>query len=80
MVGGSAAAAAGLVAGDTVVKVDDQTIHDAADLVVAVRLRRPDDRVAVTVVRKNHPQRMMVTLGSTDTTPSSVPATPVSTG
>ncbi len=80
VVGGSAAAAAGLVAGDTVVKVDDQTIHDAADLVVAVRLRRPDERVAVTVVRKQHPQRMMVTLGSTDTPPSSVPATPVSTG
>ncbi|MGZ7018731.1 MAG: S1C family serine protease [Acidimicrobiia bacterium] len=77
---GSAAAAAGLAAEDVVVKVDDETIHNAADLVVAVRLRQPDDRVQITILRRQHPKRVMVTLGSAETTSSTQPATAVSTG
>ncbi len=52
VVDGSAAAAAGLAAGDVVVKVDDQAIRDAADLVVAVRLRKPGRPGPLTVVRR----------------------------
>ncbi len=89
VVADSAAALAGLAAGDVVVKVDDRAIRDAADLVVAVRRRRPADHVTVTVLRRKAEKRLDVTLGSTDgtrvatpdTTSSvpSTPATPVST-
>jgi putative serine protease PepD len=88
VVDGGAASRAGLAAGDVVVKVDAQTIHDAADLVVAIRRHQPDDHVTVTVLRHKDSRRMDVILGSTDgttgstpqPTSASVPATPVSTG
>jgi putative serine protease PepD len=76
---GSAAAKAGLAAGDIVVKVDEKTIHNAADLVVAVRLRRPNDRVRVTIVRQDGSKEMNVLLGDAEAA-ATVPATPVSTG
>jgi putative serine protease PepD len=77
---GGAAAKAGMAADDIVVEVDGVPIRNAEDLVVAVRLRRPDDRVQVTVVRHNKPQKMAVVLGTADgaETPESV--TNVSTG
>ena len=41
-----------MLAGDVVVKVDGEPIRNAADLVVAVRLRQPGDRVQVTVAAR----------------------------
>lgn len=75
-----AAAGAGLDAGDVIVKFDREPIRNAADLVVAVRLRRPDDRVQVTIMRDDRSKPVMVTLGSAETTPNVEPAAPVSTG
>lgn len=87
VIGGSAAETAGLTAEDVVVKVDETRIHNAEDLVVAIRLRQPAERVQVTIVRQNQTKRVMVTLGSTESvpstptsTPSSIPAASVSTG
>jgi putative serine protease PepD len=76
---GSAAATAGLMVGDVVVKVEDTTVHNAADLVVAVRSRRPNERVRVTVIRKDASKQMTVLLGDADAT-ANQPVAPVSTG
>jgi putative serine protease PepD len=80
VVPGSAADAAGIVAGDVVVKLDDTSIDNAADLVVAVRLRRPGDRVQLVVNRDGGTERMMATLESVETVPTVEPVAPVSTG
>jgi S1-C subfamily serine protease len=80
VVDGGAAAKAGMVADDVVVEVDGAPIRNVADLVVAVRLRQPDDRVQVTVLRRRKPQKMSVVLGSADTpAPSDPVAAPVPT-
>jgi S1-C subfamily serine protease len=80
VVADSAASKARLEAGDVIVKVDRETIRTAADLVVAVRLHRPDEQVAITIRRHGTSKQMVVTLGSNETSPATQPATPVSTG
>ena len=79
VIAGSAAAVAGLEAGDVIVKFDGRTIRTAAELVVAVRMRAPGDRVDVTIIRDQTEQRIMVSLGSTETQPEPVTAAPIST-
>jgi putative serine protease PepD len=76
----SAAHAAGIVAGDVIVKLGDEPVHSAAELVVAVQMRRPDERLPVTVVREKEHLRLMATLGAVATMPGSVAAETVSTG
>jgi S1-C subfamily serine protease len=86
VIDGSAAAKAGLAPDDVVVDVDGAPIRNVADLIVAVRLRQPDDRVQVTVMRHRKPQTMTVVLGAagepatTGTTAPPGPVTSVSTG
>ncbi len=59
---GGAAAAAGIVEGDVVVKVGDRPIGGADELVVAVRAHNPGDVVPVTVVRDSRTLTVSVTL------------------
>jgi S1-C subfamily serine protease len=59
---GGAAAAAGIVEGDVVVKVGDRTIAGADELVVAVRAHNPGDVVPVTLVRDSRTLTVSVTL------------------
>ncbi len=59
---GGAAAAAGIVEGDVVVKVGDRTVGGADELVVAVRAHRPGDVVPVMVVRDSRTLTVSVTL------------------
>ena len=59
---GGAAAAAGIVEGDVVVKVGDRTIGGADELVVAVRAHNPGDIVPVTLVRDSRTLTVSVTL------------------
>lgn len=80
VVDGSAAAKAGMTADDVVVQVDGSPVRSVADLVVAVRLRQPDDRVQVTIMRHRKARKMTVVLGAASTTESVEPATVVSTG
>ncbi len=75
---GSAAAAAGLAAGDVVTKVGDARVEDFADLVARVGAQTPGGTVALTVERGGQQRTVDVTLGSTrdeapttSTTPSS---------
>ncbi len=59
---GGAAAAAGIVEGDVVVKVGDRTVGGADELVVAVRAHKPGDVVPVTVVRDSRTLTVSVKL------------------
>ncbi len=75
---GSAAAAAGLAAGDVVTEVGDARVEDFSDLVARVGARLPGGPVTLTVERGGQPRTVEVTLGSTrdeapttSTTPSS---------
>ncbi len=61
---GGAAAAAGILEGDVIVKVGDRTIAGADELVVAVRERNPGDSVPFELVRDNRPLTVTVVLGS----------------
>jgi S1-C subfamily serine protease len=76
---GSAAAEAGVAAGDVIVEVDGAPIRSVADLVVAVRLRQPADRVPVVLVRQAKQRRMTVVLGTASAQQGQAPATTVST-
>jgi putative serine protease PepD len=60
---GSAAADAGLHAGDVVTRVGDITVEDATDLTGAVRSQRPGDEVVVTYRRGGTERTATVTLG-----------------
>lgn len=80
VVDGSAAAKAGMVTNDVVVQVDGVPVRNVADLVVAVQLRRPDDRVQVTIMRRRKARKMTVVLGAASTTESNDAASSVSTG
>jgi putative serine protease PepD len=69
--------------GDVVVKLADEPIHSAAELVVAVRLRRPGERLPVTVRRDGDEERVTVTLDAVELAPTpspTVPAQTISTG
>jgi S1-C subfamily serine protease len=59
---GGAAAAAGIVEGDVVVKVGNRPIGGADELVVAVREHNPGEVVPVTLVRDSRTLTVTVTL------------------
>jgi len=61
---GGAAAAAGIVEGDVIVKVGGRSISGADELIVAVREHRPGDSVPCELVRGGRPLTVAVTLGS----------------
>jgi putative serine protease PepD len=61
---GEAAAAAGIKAGDVVLKVDDRVIGQSEDLAATVRSYAPGTKVTLTVKRGNDTRTVTVTLGS----------------
>ncbi|SHK91873.1 serine protease, S1-C subfamily, contains C-terminal PDZ domain [Pseudonocardia thermophila] len=61
---GGAAAAAGIVEGDVIVKVGERSIAGADELVVAVREHEPGESVPVQLVRDGRPLTVTVVLGS----------------
>ena len=63
---GGAAAAAGLKAGDVVIKVGDRIITGSDELVAAVRSYAPGDKVTLTVRWGGDERTVTVTLGSDD--------------
>src|SRR5664280_1387850 len=62
---GSAAAAAGLRAGDVITALDDSAFGGADDLTAAVRTHKPGDRVTIHFARDGAAQTTAVTMGST---------------
>jgi S1-C subfamily serine protease len=60
------AAAAGLRAGDIIIKFDGKSIGSATDLLAAIRDSDPGDRVQITVVRGSKKDTLAVTLGDTE--------------
>jgi putative serine protease PepD len=62
---GSAAANAGLAAGDVVTKVGDARVEDFSDLVARIGAQTPGAQVTLTVERGGQERTMDVTLGST---------------
>jgi putative serine protease PepD len=68
---GSAAAGAGLKAGDVITKVDDHLITSSDGLVAIVRAYRPGDSVTVTYERGGATHTVQVTLDSDATTTNS---------
>jgi putative serine protease PepD len=60
---GGPAAKAGLRAGDVVLKVEDRTVDSVAELVVAIRVHHPGDRVTLTYRRNGKVAETAVTLG-----------------
>jgi S1-C subfamily serine protease len=61
---GSAAADAGLKAGDVVTAVGDRLVTSSTELTAAVRSKAPGDKVTLTVKRGNDTKTVQVTLGS----------------
>ncbi len=61
---GGAAAAAGIVEGDVIVKVGDRAIAGADELAVAVAERKPGETVQVSLVRDGRPLVLPVVLSS----------------
>jgi putative serine protease PepD len=61
---GSAAARAGLRAGDVITRAGNQLVNDADALVAAVRNQRPSSRLALSYTRDGHPAITTATLGS----------------
>jgi putative serine protease PepD len=61
---GSAAADAGIKAGDVVTKVDDRVIGQSEDLAATVRSYAPGTKVTLTIKRGNDTRTVAVTLGS----------------
>jgi putative serine protease PepD len=61
---GSAAANAGIKAGDVVTKVDDRVIGQSEDLAATIRSYAPGTKVTLTVKRGNDTRTVSVTLGS----------------
>ena len=62
---GSAAATAGLKAGDVVTKVGDARVEDFSDLVARIGAYAPGDKVTLTVESGGAERTVGVTLGST---------------
>ncbi|WP_183093801.1 S1C family serine protease [Nocardioides stalactiti] len=61
---GSAAADAGLRAGDVITRIDDHVIADSGSLVATIRSYRPEDQVTVTYLRGTDEQTTRLSLGS----------------
>ncbi len=59
----SAAGAAGIQAGDVIVRIGDEEITSQTDLILAVRLFRVGDAVEFVALRNGEPQTFTVTLG-----------------
>lgn len=68
---GSAAAGAGLQAGDVITKVDDTLITDPDALVATIRSYRPGDQVTVTYTRDGQTETAQMTLDSDAATATS---------
>ncbi|GAA4690216.1 trypsin-like peptidase domain-containing protein [Pseudonocardia yuanmonensis] len=64
VVAGGAAAGAGILEGDVIVKVGDRDIAGADELIVAVRERNPGDVVPIQLVRDGRPLTVNATLAS----------------
>jgi len=62
---GTAAADAGLKAGDVVTAVGDRPVTTSTELTAAVRSKAPGDKVTLTIRRGNDTTKVDVTLGST---------------
>ena len=63
VVEGSAAAKAGIEAGDVVTSVDGKPVKGAAELRNMVGMARIGDRIALGILREGKPQRVMATIG-----------------
>jgi membrane-associated protease RseP (regulator of RpoE activity) len=61
---GSPAADAGLLEGDVIVSVDEQTVDSGAALIEMVRSHQPGDVIAITISRAGSEQTLDVELGS----------------
>jgi len=59
---GAPAAKAGIQQGDIIVKVDDEEMVESPDLLVAIRDKRPGDKVEVTIDRNGTTLVVTVTL------------------
>lgn len=59
----SAAADAGLQAGDVIVAVDGEATPDSVSVGEIIRQRKPGDEVAIRIVRQGEEQQLSVTLG-----------------
>lgn len=61
---GSAAAKAGMKAGDVIVAVERTRVARQEDLLTALAKHKPGDAITVVIVRDNRPMELSVTLGS----------------
>ena len=67
VVAGSAAASAGIKAGDTITAVDGTQVPDGSTLAAVIRSHKPGDKVVVTFTRNGQSRTATVTLGSSTT-------------
>jgi serine protease DegQ len=70
VIGGSPAATAGLRPGDIIVKTDDRAVATGGDLTLALRDKRPGDRITLEIVRSGG-QRRQVTVTLAQQSPGS---------
>ncbi len=61
--GGGPGAEAGLVAGDRIIKIDEQQIASIEDLRAVMRSKKPGDKVLVTIERESEAMEIEVKLG-----------------
>ena len=70
----SPAAAAGLRKNDVLMKLDDQWLVNPAQLLVLVRMHKPKDKVALTLVRETEEQKVAAELGESEETTGEIRA------
>lgn len=61
---GGPAAGAGIRPGDVITAVDGTTVHNAVELVVAIRANNPGDQITLTIGSGNDARKVTLTLGS----------------
>ncbi len=66
----SSADKAGLQVGDIITKIDNTTVTSASDLMIAIRMKDPDDTVTITYNRNGKEQTVSLALGSDTSTAS----------
>ena len=54
----------GLVVGDILISLDDESLRDPRDLAVALRANRTDKQVRLQVIRGGEPLEVLVDLGA----------------
>ena len=59
---GSGAQAAGIKAGDVIVKIAGKKVHNMAELQESLATHRPGDKVEVTIIRDKREKTLTVTL------------------